>query len=237
MGGMSIRAIRNRLYPLKRGAQRALDTLSGVETRRAENPYATHLPVLVGLARLLDVRSVAEFGCGDYSTLTFLDRAAFSNLERLSSFENDPEWMGRLVIATRGDSRVELKLVEGPMSAAATRADLDGYDLIFVDDSVKADERAATIGEVARKCRGGSVVVIHDFEVADYRRAARAFAGQFTFVALNPHTGVAWNHARLDARRLKNLNSLIRRHRRGLRPDDLAGWVNALEGIGESAGL
>src|SRR5689334_1154503 len=31
---------------------------------RAENDYATHVPILIGLARMREIRNVLEFGCG-----------------------------------------------------------------------------------------------------------------------------------------------------------------------------
>src|ERR1044071_885749 len=50
-------------------------------TPRAHNDYATHIPILIGLARLREIRRVLEFGCGRYSTLTFLKASAFPHLE------------------------------------------------------------------------------------------------------------------------------------------------------------
>ena len=44
---------------------------------RAENAYATHIPVLVGLGSIRRIERVLEFGCGHYSTKTFLRRSVF----------------------------------------------------------------------------------------------------------------------------------------------------------------
>jgi predicted O-methyltransferase YrrM len=60
--------------------------------RGRENDYATHVPILIGLARMREIKNVLEFGCGHYSTLTFLNRAAFPHLVKLHSIENDSSW-------------------------------------------------------------------------------------------------------------------------------------------------
>src|SRR6185295_2581550 len=70
---------------------------------RARNDYATHIPILIGLARLREIRSVLEFGCGNYSTLTFLNRFAFPQLERLHSIENDDSWASTMQEAAKDD--------------------------------------------------------------------------------------------------------------------------------------
>src|ERR1051326_6007095 len=79
---------------------------------RALNDYATHIPMLIGLARLREMRSVFEFGCGKYSTLTFLNRSAFPHLERLCSIENDESWAATIQNAAQADQRWALNLVK-----------------------------------------------------------------------------------------------------------------------------
>src|SRR5450759_2469319 len=82
---------------------------------RSEFAYATHVPYLTGIAKLAEVRRVVEFGCGEYSTLTFLDREVFPALERLDSFEDDPQWIEKVRVMAAGDKRMRLMLQEGPM--------------------------------------------------------------------------------------------------------------------------
>src|SRR6476469_79510 len=91
---------------------------------RARNDYATHVPILIGLARLREIRSVLEFGCGHYSTLTFLNASAFPHLERLQSIENDDSWAATIQTAAREDRRWSLQLVEGEISEAVSDLDL-----------------------------------------------------------------------------------------------------------------
>src|SRR6266516_3156315 len=112
-------------------ALRRLNTLLGKKLGpRADDPYCTHIPVLVGVARLAPIRKVLEFGGGRHSTLTFLDRASFPELVALTTLENDPDWCAVLSGYSRDDPRMELVRVEGPMCGAAERMDLARYDLV-----------------------------------------------------------------------------------------------------------
>jgi hypothetical protein len=63
---------------------------------RAPNEFATHIPILIGIARILPIRHVLELGCGTYSTLTFLNRTALPDLIGLDSLETDLAWAERL---------------------------------------------------------------------------------------------------------------------------------------------
>jgi hypothetical protein len=200
---------------------------------RADNPYATHLPVLIGLARLLKIRKVLEFGCGQYSTLTFLDRQAFPDLVSLDSFEHDPDWIAQLSAHITADPRVKLNHVRDSIREVIPRLDFADYDLIFIDDSLTAPERAATIGAVAGNCHPSNCTVIHDYEVEDYRRAARAFRHRFAFTAFNPQTGVVWNNGVLKRSQLKALDALIKQYSRKHSAEDARLWTSALDGINE----
>ena len=191
-------------------------------TPRARNDYATHVPVLIGLARLREIRSVLEFGCGYYSTLTFLNRAAFPHLERLQSVENDAEWSEVIGEVAKQDSRWSLRLVDGDIAEAVSKLDLEAFDLILIDDSKTAIERAATIRAVAAKRPEHAWVAIHDFEVGAYRQAASDFRRRHRFRAYNPETGLVSNSAvnvRFLDRRLKEKAKL-------LEPDDVPAWLN-----------
>src|SRR5437868_6150649 len=97
---------------VKRVFRKAINRLPFRAPQRAENPFATHIPVLVGLAQLLRVERVLELGCGQYSTLTFLQPAVFSNLVKLQSIENDSAWVDKVIPLTNRDSRMNLTLVD-----------------------------------------------------------------------------------------------------------------------------
>jgi len=218
---------RRTLRGVQKALRRATDTVLG-RAGRAANPYATHVPVLVGLARVLNVERVIECGCGEYSTLTFLNRSAFPKLVDLLSLENDREWFDNIAGRVGGDTRLEMVYVNGPMSLAASNIEIGGYDLVFLDDSMNLSERAATIKEVAAKRADSTVVVIHDYELAEYQRAAAAFTHRFKFDCLNPNTGVLWNNAPVAKPELRALNKLIKRHASRLQPSDVDGWARAL---------
>ena len=101
---------------------------------RAKNDYATHVPILIGLARMREIRNVLEFGCGNYSTLTFLNRTAFPHLAELHSIENDSEWSDTMREAARNDDRWTLQVVDGDVANAVSDLDLERFDLILIDD-------------------------------------------------------------------------------------------------------
>lgn len=196
---------------------------------RNENPWATHLPVLVALARCLSVRRVLEFGAGTYSTPAFLDRAAFPNLVKLRSIEDDAEWCETVRKRVHDDPRFELDLVSTPMSGNVATAMSDTYDLIFIDDSQVVDDRARTIREVTLRCDPRSIVVIHDYEVEAYRRASESMTHRFRVSAVDPNVGICWNAAPLKRRSLRALNALLRRNSGKIPVDDVGRWVALLD--------
>src|SRR6185295_18218708 len=102
---------------------------------RALKDYATHIPILIGLARSREVRNVLEFGCGRYSTLTFLNASAFPHLERLNSIENDDSWAATIQEVAKGDDRWTLHIVNSEISESVRDLDLESFDLILIDDS------------------------------------------------------------------------------------------------------
>ena len=185
---------------------------------RALNDYATHIPILIGLARLREIRQVLEFGCGRYSTLTFLNRSAFPHLERLHSIENDDSWATTIQEAAK-DDRWTLQLVKGEIAGSVS--ELESFDLILIDDSKTSMQRAATIRAVAGKQPQHPWVVIHDFEVEEYREAATGFKHRQRFRAYNPETGVVGNQ--VDD--MKTIDRIIRSKAKELEPDAIERWT------------
>ena len=190
---------------------------------RAENDYATHVPILIGLARMREIRNVLEFGCGRYSTLTFLNRAAFPHLKKLHSVENDIAWGETVNEIAKHDERWSLRLVPGSIAPSVAELDLESFDLIFIDDSKTSSERVATICAVAQKQPQRPLIAIHDFEVGEYQQAATAFRQRYKFRAYTPKTGLISNTT-IDARRLRKL---LNANARKLQPDDVDAWIGA----------
>jgi len=216
---MSLR-IRHRLAPFVAPLRRRVKYFS---TPRAVNDYATHIPVLVGLARLREIRHVLEFGCGHYSTLTFLNASAFPQLERLHSIENDNAWAETIRDAT-DDGRWTLQLVNGEISESVADLDLESFDLILIDDSKTSTQRAATIRAVAAKQPQRPLIAIHDFEIDEYRAAASAFKHRHRFRAYNPETGVLSN----SALNMRALNRSLKQNARALEPNDIKAWSHVI---------
>src|SRR6185312_1569707 len=97
---------------------------------RSNNDYATHVPILIGLARMREIRNVLEFGCGYFSTLTFLNRSAFPHVERLHTIENDVSWSETINEVAKTDERWTLQLVKGEIADCVAKLDLESFDLI-----------------------------------------------------------------------------------------------------------
>lgn len=190
----------------------------------ADCPYATHLPVLIGLARVRRIRRVLELGSGIHSTPLFLNKQVYPDLDFLVSLEDDPAWFETVRSAAGHDSRLDLRKVAAVSSGIP--ADISEFDLIFVDDSRTCAERTSTIVKVHERIPSG-IVAIHDFEQRSYRRAARLFAHHFVFGSLTPQVGVVWSDADVDHQELLRLRALISLNV-AMTPSDIQGWHQAL---------
>jgi hypothetical protein len=221
--------VKSRLRPIKKSLKQVFSIFAPKLAARSNNPYATHLPVLIGLSRLLAVKRVLELGCGKYSTLTFLNKDIFPVLEVLDSFENDLEWANEMKEITRGDPRIKIRLIDKPMSEIVPQIDFQEYDLIFVDDSVTVDERTRTIYEIAKRKTAVKAVVIHDYENKSYREAAKEFSYRFKFDALNPNTGLVWNGEAISTAQLKAMHVLIRKYSHQIILDDFHQWIRIFD--------
>jgi hypothetical protein len=193
---------------------------------REDNAYATHIPVLIGLAAIRPIRRVLEFGCGHYSTKTFLNRFAFPDLQELQSVENDPAWAATMLEAVKDDTRSSVSIVRGAMCDAVRTFNLEAFDLILVDDSTNAEERAATIRALSSRCPLNPWLVIHDYEVEEYQRASSALKQRFTFKAYNPHTGLLSNDDFTSG--VRTLDRQLKTNSERLRPDNVDGWLRVL---------
>jgi hypothetical protein len=190
-------------------------------TPRARNAFATHVPILIGLGRSRKIQRVLEFGCGKYSTLTFLNRSVFPHLEQLHSVENDDSWAAMIQEAAKHDSRWSLQLVSGEIADSVTDLDLEAFDLIMIDDSQTSTQRAATIRTVASRKPQHPWIVIHDFEVEDYRKAAAGFKYRHRFRSYNPETGLVGN----QMAEWKGIDGIIRSKKRLFEPDAIEKWT------------
>jgi hypothetical protein len=188
--------------------------------------YATHVPVLVGVGCSLGTAKVLEFGAGFYSTLTFLNRTAFPEVTSVCTIESDPDWISKIYVAAKNDPRLRIWHVPEPIESILSELDLADYDLVLVDSSTEAERRAALIRELADQSSGTGLVVIHDFEIDLYKRAAKGFSNRVDYLALNPCTGVLWSAKRdSQQKKLKDIRGIISRHAKALAPDDVESWA------------
>ncbi len=194
---------------------------------RYSNPYATHLPIIVGLSSMVEIRHVLELGCGEHSTLTFLNRKIFPNLVNLESFENDSKWAQKVVTLCKDDPRLNLRIIERSISDSLDHIDWGLYDLIFIDDSTTAKERASTITKVVENCSKHSYVLIHDYEVEDYQIAGRPMQSKFVFNAFNPNTGIL-RMSDLEKTKFRKLNDLLKKLAKEIPADDVERWKTEL---------
>lgn len=193
-----------------------------------EMPYTTHMPVLTAIPRLTRVERVLELGCGDFSTLTFLNRSIYPDLQVIHSWEDDREWMERVRSAVADDPRIQMEFIEDWDESLRAR-DLADYDLIFVDNGRQFHERAATIRTVMKRVVPRNIVVIHDFEFTTYRIAAQASPHRYAFSVFFPHTGVTWQGDRLDRRRLQQVSRILRKNAQTVQPDQVESWARLFE--------
>jgi predicted O-methyltransferase YrrM len=158
----------------------------------SEEPYSSHVSVLIQLAQSLKPHRVAEFGMGHFSTSVFLDRTLFPSVELLTSFEDDPEWFSLMTQKHPPDSRFEARLVSPPMWKAARKLRASDYDLIFVDDSKSDRDRAKTLLalRLAQGITKGPVVVVHDVNLPRIRAMTLIFPNRRYFRDSCPQTGV-----------------------------------------------
>jgi hypothetical protein len=194
--------------------------------RRNTADYATHVPILIGIGGSLRIAKILEFGAGFYSTLTFLNRTAFPDVTSVCTIESDPNWISKVCAAAKDDPRLSIRHVPEPVESTLAEIDLADYDLVLIDSSTVAERRAALIRQLAGRSTGKSLVVIHDFEIDLYRRAAKGFVNRVDYSAFNPGTGVLWNAKCVGEKKmLRNISGIINRYAKVLPPNDVESWA------------
>lgn len=122
--------------------------------------YGTHLPVLERVFEAVKVRSVLEFGCGNYSTAFFVSRC-----ERVTAIEQQShavfEIMGRKY--AENDQLTLLYLPGVGRGPEYLREYQGSFDLVFVDGD--AESRTHCVNEAFEKT---GLIVAHDTEDKRY---------------------------------------------------------------------
>jgi hypothetical protein len=223
---------------LKYYVRRALNLSVAHYHPLAAVPASSHLPMLIGLGRVLQIRQVLEFGAGHFSTLCFLNRDMFPDLQRVQSFETDPEWKQRIEAQANGDHRLTITLIDPDVARVAAGCDFNSFDLVFIDNGPSREARAATIKEVVAHANDCKLVIIHDFENAIYQQAAKGALSCFCFDAFNPYTGILWNERQLGSElrsTFRQMNKAVKQHAKVTKPDDTDRWRQIVEPFAQTA--
>ena len=223
------RARRSASYRSQRLMRRVRE---GREAPRSPEAFATHVPILAGLAARFRVERVLELGAGSFSTAVFLDSAVFPSLAHLDSIETDTEWARIVAERAGGDPRLTLRTTDEPVAQLVRALDLTGYDLILVDDSASLHQRRATVEAVAATVPPGPLVVIHDFEVDAYREASAVMDHRVVFRRFTPQTAVAWQGDPDRGGQLRSLTESIDRASGSPLVTDGAMWARILGSSG-----
>lgn len=196
----------------------------------SEQPYATHIPVLVGVAATCLPERLVEFGSGNFSTLTFLDETVFPSLRRIESYENDLSWMQHIDAKLAGNPRVACQFFDGRMRDAVSGANVAAADLIFVDVSPSGWERRHTLMAVARNCGKRPIIIVHDYDLPGVRVACRKFEHRFSFTSFTPQSCAVWNGSLHRKALLESVACRIEENAPRLSVSDARGWAKVFGG-------
>ncbi len=191
---------------------------------QSEQPFATHIPVIVGVAAACLPQRLVEFGSGNYSTLAFLDETVFPSLVQVESYENNLYWMQQMEAKLAGNPRVVCRFFEGRMRGAVSGANLTEADLIFIDDSPSGWERSHTLIEVARNCGDRPITIVHDYELPTLRLTCRMFEHRFAFTTFTPQCCAVWNGNPHRKALLKSVAHRLEENASRLSVTDARGW-------------
>jgi hypothetical protein len=193
---------------------------------RSEEPYATHVPILLGVAAACKPELLIEFGSGTFSTLLFLNRAAFPSLRKVESYDNNREWFEQVKGKLPSDASIDLHFFDDEMHRAVGQANTANATMIFIDDSPTDKARVPTIVEVARSCGTQPVVVLHDCDLWRLRLATRKFEHRVVFASYNPQSCVMWNGHPERRRAMENVSRIIQKYATSIPATDVAAWIN-----------
>lgn len=191
-----------------------------------KNPVASHIPVFIGISKIIKIHKILELGSGNYSTPLFLDKQIFPDLEFVVSYENDILWYNEIKQKFLNEDRLKLKYCDALMKDIVKDLDISEFDLIFVDDSREAKLRSQTIECISKKINNKNFLAIHDFEVKAYKEATGTELKKFKFDAIFPNTGLAWRNKEINKNYFSKINKLIKKNSSLGIPEDIQFWNN-----------
>ena len=95
--------------------------------------HGSHVPVLERIPQFFTIKTVIEFGCGKFSTPTFMNKSIYPDLENLFSYETNPNWLKLVHAIFKDDKRLRIKLIPDNVNKIKRNLDTFPVDLVFVD--------------------------------------------------------------------------------------------------------
>ncbi len=188
--------------------------------RLSKSPYSTHIPYLLAISKIAEIRHVLEYGSGPYSTLVFCNKNAFPFIESVVSYENDSLWFEKVKERTENISFLDLRLVVGSMHKSVSKLDVNKSDLVFIDDSLSSRLRKETLTSVLSY--DPKLLVIHDFENFAYRSVLpREFT--YRFKSLLPNVGIY--SKTLNKELCAKIDNLVEKYQKEINNDDIEAWL------------
>lgn len=154
-----------------------------------EEKFSTHQPVLMAIPKWKKIYSAVEFGCGNYSTLTFLDKKYFPDLKFLLSFESDKTWARKISKRIKDSRHIIITMRE--------KKSIDNFgnimkehnllpDLVFVD----GEKPQYRIPSALVSKNYSDLIVAHDVENQIYHSIFGFFKKSFVYKILVPYTAI-----------------------------------------------
>ncbi len=193
---------------------------------RHSNPYATHIPILIGFSRVLKIKRVLEYGGGNFSTRLFLNKEVYPEVTGLTVCENDTAWLETVRGIVHNDGWPRATILSGIDELPA-----DKYDLVFIDADTESHK--LDLIKLAGKTRR-NITVVHDSEHAPYAQAINnSFQRWFSFAAFNPETAIAWNGAEpMTPHQMLVIDMLTKKYS-NVDPTDILQWSNIFDSYKE----
>lgn len=198
---------------------------SGTFVPISSDPYSTHIPVLIGIIRLLKPKTIIEYGSGFNSTLLFINKEICPSIDTVRSYENYRDWYSLVKQKVDSNQSINYKYVEGDMYNYVDSNEIAQSDLVFVDDSYNAHDRSKTIEEVVKS--QPKICLIHDFENQPYRKSVSNHLPYYRFKSLLPNTGCTGTH--LDIIMCKEIDVIINSYKNSIQNNDINSWADVFD--------
>lgn len=148
---------------------------------KKKSKYSSHLYVLKRIPKLLDIKRVIEFGCGEFSTKIFLKYPAIQNLY---SLESDTKWYHDFLKELKDERLTRILSPEDELIEIAKT--LGRVDLVFVDG--KAEHYRGPTMLAAKEMT--DLVVAHDAENKNYLPFINSFKYVWIYKKEKPYTAI-----------------------------------------------